>query len=424
MRPPSNLVPDAIASTRVALREATTIAPEPLRFTFVEGIRGVAALTVVLYHAFGHTLIYQPMSGWRATARDGFGWLLQGRASVTVFIVLSGFVLMLPVAAAGGYQRGGLVSYLGRRARRILPPYYAALLLSLLLIKAIPALQEPISVEWSGSQPALTWSAITSHLLLVHNLSAATALKINSPLWTIATEWQLYFVFPLVLLPLWRKFGSAVTIVTVLALTLGGLWLLGRGDSAAPWFAGLFAMGMAAAARVSSPSPRQDHRIYGLVALSIGALYAVASALLSFAVFPDRGGIGTQYQLYWMFDVLVGSAVACGLVYCAKTGDASVVVRLFSSRPLVWLGVVSYSLYLIHDPLLALMRAGLARHDLQPLPAFAILVVIGVPLVLGASYVFHRCVERPFLSRRAKRRVQTEESSAETNPTLHLTCAR
>jgi peptidoglycan/LPS O-acetylase OafA/YrhL len=308
-------------------------------------------------------------------------------------------------------QRGGLASYFARRARRILPPYYAALLLSLLLIAGIPALQGPVSFEWTATQPALTWPAVVSHLLLVHNLFSATALKINSPLWTIATEWQLYFVFPLVLLPLWRRAGAVVTIVAALAVSLGFVAIFDRGTGAAPWFAGLFAMGMAAAARSSTTLTRSDLRFYGSAAVLIGAVYAAATAVLFIFVSHDQGGVGSHFRLFWAFDIAVGLGVACGLVFCAGAAEASAVVRLFSSRPLVWLGVISYSLYLIHDPFLALLRVGLAQLQLNPFAEFATLVATGVPVVLLVAYVFHLCVERPFLSRRAKRRLEMEQSA-------------
>src|SRR5688572_907652 len=90
---------------------------------------------------------------------------LLGHFGLTVFIALSGFCLASP----RGSSRVGpsLRAFLSRRARRILPPYYAALLLSMLFISVVA--DEPTSTIWDQALP-LTWSAFWRHVLLVQNL--------------------------------------------------------------------------------------------------------------------------------------------------------------------------------------------------------------------------------------------------------------
>lgn len=210
----------------------------------------MAALYVTLHHAVltynGHAVEPRnPKIPFLAT-------LVQGHFAVAIFIILSGFCLMLPVArSSDGQLRGGLKAYICRRAWRILPPYYAALLFSLLLIYFIPLLQIPDATFWHMALPAFTPSVLVSHLLLIHNLNSDWVYKINSPFWSVATEWHIYFIFGLLLLPMWRKFGIAATVIIAFALGLAPHVLL-RGTPftltwAAPWYIGLFALGMAGA---------------------------------------------------------------------------------------------------------------------------------------------------------------------------------
>src|SRR5437660_75394 len=105
------------------------LAPSRFRLDFLDGIRGLAALYVALFHvSYARQSLPEP-------ARHLTDWLQFGHYAVGVFIVLSGYCLMLPVArSADGRLRGGVGSYLRRRAWRILPPYYAALVLALALV--------------------------------------------------------------------------------------------------------------------------------------------------------------------------------------------------------------------------------------------------------------------------------------------------
>src|SRR5579883_2111781 len=176
-----------------------------LRLDYLDGLRGLAAIYVVVYH------IYVDMSAQLQTVAHSSVWvtlvqavLSHGRTSVAAFIVLSGYCLMLPVARSpDGQLTGGWVRYLRRRARRILPPYYAALVLSLLVAIVIPTHWLPLMGEqWNHGQPALNPGAIVSHVLLLHNWSHTWEYRINPPMWSVALEWQIYFLFPLLLLPI------------------------------------------------------------------------------------------------------------------------------------------------------------------------------------------------------------------------------
>ena len=181
----------------------------PIHFRFLDGLRGLAALYVVLYHA--QTMLREdlPKRIWL-----GLFPLELGRFSVTIFIVLSGYCLMLPIARSANQRlNGGFAGYMKRRSRRILPPYYAALVLSLLLATVFPYLHPYNVGRTPGTLNDFTYSVILSHSLLLDNLSVGWASKINSPMWSVATEFQIYFLFPSLLIPLWRRFGLTAMVI-------------------------------------------------------------------------------------------------------------------------------------------------------------------------------------------------------------------
>ena len=108
-----------------------------------------------------------------------------------------GDCLMMGIVRNQGVLKEGLKTYVKRRAIRIIPPYYAAIAVSL----AITAVLETTLVKgppnWSDFQPDL----LISHLLLIHNFHHDWIHAIDPPMWSVAVEWQIYFLLPLVLLP-------------------------------------------------------------------------------------------------------------------------------------------------------------------------------------------------------------------------------
>jgi peptidoglycan/LPS O-acetylase OafA/YrhL len=383
----------------------TATRPAGSHLKYLEGLRGLAAVVVALQHVYHHTLATASLTGWQAKISQGLDWAFPGRASVAVFIVLSGYFLMRPVARAGsGKMPGGVLAYIYRRARRILPPYYAALFFSIALILAVPALRGPVSGEWADAVPALGAKNLVAHLLLIHNLSYNWASKIDPGMWTIATEWQIYFLFPLLLLPMWRRLGNAGMVTVGMGLGLGLFLLTGKGHAAAPWFLGLFALGAAVAAREASGKRRPGEALrLGWLAAILFAIFAVITFECAFGMlrFLTVHGMEGTWPYFWAFDVLIGIATACLLIFAsASIADQKphLLVRWLSSRWLVRIGVASYTLYLIHDPILAVLKLGLDRIHLGPFEQFAAMILVGGPIVLAATYLFHIVFERPFMT--------------------------
>ena len=101
-------------------------------------------------------------------------------------------------------------------------------------------------------------------------------------------------------------------------------------------------------------------------------------------------------------DHCVGAAAACLIVHCSravKSGGCPTIVRLLESRGVLAFGMFSYSLYLVHFPLLSMANRFLRDASWSPSARFVILISVGVPFCVLAAYMFHLAVERKFLPR-------------------------
>jgi len=369
---------------------------EALRLEYLDGLRAVAALYVVLFHAgLGFLDENRPLHGF---ARNLQRLLSFGHDAVAVFIVLSGYCLMLPVARAEGQLVRGVPNYIGRRAWRILPPYFAALLGSLLLIALVPILETPTKTIWADSFPAFEFGPVVSHLLLVHNLFPTYAQTINGPLWSVATEWQIYFFFPFVLLPIWRRFGAGATVLVAFAVGSALTRVApSAANTAASWYLGLFGLGMCAAG-IGFASRTAEVWLRARVPwhfVCLGLLAAVAC------------GVTLLIKFWFRFmpysDALVGATTASALLYLTPHAlrpseqRRPLVLRILESEPLVALGRFSYSLYLTHLPIVALCYFGLRRLGLSPNLEMLALTLLSLPLSLLFSYAFYLVFERRFV---------------------------
>lgn len=228
-------------------------ASQRLRLEFLDGLRGMAALYVATSHAMlyyyiaiDHEKLFVNPIIWKILKLIYYTLLSFGHEAVVIFIVLSGYVLMLPVTRTpDGHMPKGVWDYFKRRARRILPPYYAALLLVSLLLLIFPCMNMKFHSFWDFSIPVHTLSQIISHVFLVHNFSGEWQAKFDSPMWSIAVEWQIYFWFPLFLLPLWKRYGILVMILFAWTFGLCGHYFHCGGTYS--WLIGDFAFGVAAA---------------------------------------------------------------------------------------------------------------------------------------------------------------------------------
>ncbi|BAZ42547.1 acyltransferase 3 [Calothrix sp. NIES-4101] len=377
-------------------------ADKRLRLHYLDGLRGLAALYVVFSHA------------WELQGNDlpilwlNFSKIFRyGSFSVSIFIVLSGYCLMLPVVRSQtGYISGSLIDYFKRRAIRILPPYYAALIISIalgLLITFLAKLQLfPWDYQlWGHFSPQFSISDVLTHLFLVHNLTPGQRLyNINGPMWSVATEWQIYFLFPMILLPIWRRWGIIIAVAIAFFFGLIPHYFLNHLiESACPWYLGLFALGMAAAEIGFS---QKQSFIHFKKSLPWG-LFAFGTAVL--AILAERVQFGLDK---WISDSLAGLATAFLLVYCtqiiAENKKKSLTLSILQSPVAIVLGTFSYSLYLIHVLVMTPLNQYLHSLSISSIKMATLLYLISIPISLCIAYLFYIVFERPFMSNFLKKR--------------------
>jgi peptidoglycan/LPS O-acetylase OafA/YrhL len=351
------------------------------RVVWLDGVRGAAALFVVLHHIW--------LTAWPAFPSNAgpwwLGWLLYGHMAVAVFIVVSGFSLALAPMDNGAKLSGGVRRFVRRRAWRILPPYWAALVLSVVVTG--------IFVQPDVGTGALGKSFAVHGLLVQDVVGSATP---NGAFWSIAVEWQIYFVFPLLLL-VGRRVGLPVAVlltaaVVLLAHTIAALGPpLDKINHLTPQFLVLFALGVLAVRLGHGDRAPALRRPMAAVAIAV---------LLAFVVLAvTQGSVWMVGHFFWI-DCLFGIGVAALLIVMYAGGGAAL-RRLFASRAALWLGLFSYSIYLVHDPLVSMLNMYVfAPMGFSALGTFALFLLFGVPVILAVCYGFHQLFEAPFLHNR------------------------
>jgi peptidoglycan/LPS O-acetylase OafA/YrhL len=331
-------------------------------------------------------LLPQPLGAFAAVVS-------RGHFGVVVFIVLSGFSLMLPVTRSTASELpGGLGGYVRRRARRIAPPYYAALALSIAVIAAYNTVGPRVGLGSRVPAADLSFGSIVSHMFLVHNVSSAWVNRINGPMWSVATEWQIYFLFALLLLPLARRVSIFAVVIGAWVASSLPFFLLPYRNSlswAYPWMVGAFALGMFGATIGFGPRFRtsrwRTHVPWGVV--SLAALGAVV--LLVAAGWADT----------WpapIVDLFVSILALAVINACWQREAPGFLTRVLASRFLVFIGGFSYSLYLFQDIVLKLTQKVFVKAAVTPTVGVMAHLLIVVPGTIAGAWLFAEFFERPF----------------------------
>lgn len=392
------------------------------RIDYIDGIRALAALAVVFLHAFQtrgydlESILNMPPD--LVPSNTAFGSILAlmydvggnlGLYAVKVFIVISGYTLMIGAAkAADGMPKGGLKGYFQRRIRRIWPPYYAALFLSLAIIFLIPGMNTEFGGYHDQHIP-VDAAGFVSHLFFLQNFNPEWSVQINTPLWTIAVEEQIYIIFPFLLLPLWRRFPSMIMIpvAAILPLVLSLVLPYRIFVEIRPWFLMLFAFG-AWGSSISFSKRPQDVRWRDRIPwVPVAGVFIVIWAGLKFTL-PRLMGTNAPdgYITDPISDPFLAGAVACMLVHWTKVWQRGIprfsALAVLNWRPLVFIGVFSYSLYLMHAPFQSILTQILRAIGLNNDLYFVVILFPGIPIILGMTYLFHIIFERPFMPQAAR----------------------
>lgn len=371
----------------------------------LEGLRGVAALLVVAYHcdALLRPLETSPPAGLLAPLR---AFVFEGHTGVTLFFVLSAFLLSRPFLAGARSGRAPSVThFLERRALRILPLYGLAVVVATALL---------------ASSPADLLHGLPYLLFLNANSAWVTSLyPYSAAWWSLATEAQFYLLLPLGGVLAASRPGRLLLAGAALAYAaalfafdthrLGAnevepqlalcLSVFGRGSA--------FLGGIAAAWLCERHGPRiRDAAARSLWMRRGGADLLLAALVLALGLLLQRvAQLGfwvaeTAMHAWHVPEALLWSAVLLVVLLLPLRSRA-----IFAGRLLGWIGVISYSVYLWHYPILKAVLAplhvpGRGGPGLTP-RSFAV-ACLGLALTAAVSVLTYRFVERPFLVRKAR----------------------
>lgn len=340
-----------------------------MKLNQLAGLRGVCAWWVVIYHSLG--LMGNSVSG---PVRN---IIAHGYLAVDLFFLLSGFVIYLSYhASLTNHFPHGIGKFYWNRFSRIYPLHFVMLCAYLMLFGAF------VFLSSSGSAPATyTWTSFIQSLFLVH-MWVGSDLSWNVPSWSISSEWFVYLFFPLMALGLRRLRGGVTVHVLAIVLlaillqlvySLGGLSSLG---SDIPRMALVrtmleFLMG------VFIGSLFVNHKAF-LEKYRSGALagFIALCAVYTVAAVPDYSLIPIAFALLIAYLSVSTSWIAAGL----------------SAPPLVYLGEISYSTYMVHYLVYDLLKAGFVSDTNQVNQAY---VWLSFVVVFVLSVLLHYMVDTP-----------------------------
>lgn len=360
------------------------------------GLRGFAAMWVLIYHTWASSVPRLMLVDVGVARMDLTPLFSAGWAGVDFFFVLSAFLLTLPFArwACGERAFPSPGPYLVRRIKRVFPAYWAQLLVLLVLAFTTSLYVFP-------STPALI-----AHLFMDFNLPPNWVSPINGVWWTLPTE----FLFYLLLLPLALLLKTRTTRLLLLSL-IGVAWLyrwwvfvafheqgvgvmvplmgntLGSLDE--------FVIGTYSAYLYIKAQKQKLPRLPATLFLLLG----IAAVLLSIYC------IHWLYGVYWeeghpllIFKNTVIGIGAVSIIISILLGSRWALL-LFANPVMMHIGVISYSLYLWHLPVILLLGkwSYMVNYDGYRFP---LMMAIVLPTSWLLSYASYRWVERPFLRKR------------------------
>ncbi|MGH2915458.1 MAG: acyltransferase family protein [Solirubrobacteraceae bacterium] len=381
------------------------VAPPPghPRFPLIDSLRAIAALSVVLVHSGGLTVI------------PGDGFVSHAEAGVAVFFAISGFLLYRPFVSArlNGARRTSLCSYVRRRLLRIVPAYWLALTV--------------LSI-WPGHT-----GVFTGHFWIFYGFGQiyndGYVLQGIAPAWTLCIEITFYALLPLwaagigllvgrlargrqvqVELAVIAAIGAASLAYRVLLREHASLsWVLNALPTHMDWFAPGMALAVLSAHWQDRPLPRVAAVLARWPALCV-TFAAGAYTLVSLTEHgPQLVRAGSHPILLYtapqdLARHVLYAATAAGLLTPAVIGAGGTYRRLLGWRVLAWLGLISYGIYLWHQNLLVFIcqpgpLLGCAFHGLpgahrSPLLA---LFALGALAAVACAAVSYYALERPIL---------------------------
>ena len=332
--------------------------------TDIDGLRAIAVIAVVLFHA-------------QLGLTGGF-------VGVDIFFVISGFLITRILEKDLAAGRFSIMKFYERRMRRIFPAFFVMILcFGLLGMRFLP----PDELKDMG-KTIVAASAFLSNILFFRRAGYFAASSLSQPMlhtWTLSVEEQFYIFWPWVLFFL-ARFARRTRLTIILAIIVASVVLssywVGHDPDTAFYMLPSRAWELAIGALLSiAPVSTLLKRIPRWLAetASIAGLAMMLTAIFTYTKRVPFPGIGALLP-----------CVGAALVIASGQGAPTLVGKLLSVRPMVWIGLISYSLYLWHWPILVFAR--IFTYGRLTYTAAIICVILAVLF----SWLSWRFIERPF----------------------------
>ena len=339
--------------------------PAAPRRADIQALRGIAVLLVVAWHAF--------------PAAVPFGFI-----GVDVFFVVSGWLITGLIVTAQEQGRFSALHFWANRAKRLLPAAYATIALTLLGAWLVLA-GRPLERLGGDVAGALSFTLNFRLAGTANYFAPSSELLPLLHLWSLAVEEQFYLVLPLLLLlapPRWRWLVPVLLALASLAVLAQPWRFVTPAESFfLPWTRGwqlaIGGIGWFAARRIGGPVRGGGLAGAVIVALLLTLALGAAGPVVSGTVFHP--GLAAS----------LASILALGLLWLR----AASVWEAGWLAPVRWTGDISYALYLVHWPVLALWRAAQYSEELAA-PLAAGLVLAGIALAAALHYAIERPLHR------------------------------
>jgi len=329
----------------------------------IDGLRAFAVLSVIFYHA-------------------GLTVFQGGYVGVDVFFVVSGYLITTIICEAKSEGRFSLVDFYERRARRIFPALFAIVLFSL-----VGSWFLMLPYQFGDLLRATLGVAVfSSNIVFWRRSGYFDNTAETNPLlhtWSLAVEEQFYIFFPLLIMLAWRLGPKRLAVLFLIALLSslaltewGWRYQPGANFFLLPTRAWELLVGALLSLHLAKCSRKPRHRSSAQLTPMLG-LGLIATAV----VFFDET---TPFPSYWTLVPVVGTS----LIVLSHSG--SYAARFLSLRPLVGVGLISYSAYLWHQPMLSFLRLGFVSEPSTPITCTVAFFSL---LVSWASWRF---IEQPF----------------------------
>lgn len=314
------------------------------RIQQLDSLRGVAALTVVIYHLFLMLPAFDSRTPINLTERillfSPASIIWAGHQAVVLFFVLSGYVLSLP------FYRSHIrySSFIVKRICRIYIPYVVAIFVAFMIRTVfihggtLPGLSGYFNREWTTP---LTRSNLVDHLIMVGRQFNTDTL--DSPIWSLIHEMRISVIFPLLMVFIIRFRWQINITIGVLFTLIGMSFQLIFHATYQPIYKTLpYVLMFIVGALLAKHSETIIHRLSALKLKAKLVILVIGLLLYNTTDWVLNGHL-LQLKAFDDFETLVGSAILIAMALSWKT-----LANLLLTRPLRFLGKISYSLYLFH----------------------------------------------------------------------------